>query len=78
MIDTHPTLQASGSQNGGGGFRFDADMAPGLLLTTGTADDPLLPLGQDSKRYRTIGNGVATPCAEWIGHRLMAYLQEHA
>jgi site-specific DNA-cytosine methylase len=40
----------------------------------GTADDPLLPIGQDSKRYRTIGNGVATPCAEWIGTRLMAYL----
>jgi DNA-cytosine methyltransferase len=45
-----------------------------VVLTTGTADDPLLPIGQDSKRYRTIGNGVATPCAEWIGHRLMAYL----
>jgi site-specific DNA-cytosine methylase len=49
-----------------------------LAVTVGTADDPLLPLGQDSKRYRVIGNGVATPCAEWIGHRLMAYLQEHA
>ena len=26
----------------------------------------------DSHRYRMIGNGVASPCAEWIGHRLMA------
>ena len=26
----------------------------------------------DSHRFRMIGNGVASPCAEWIGHRLMA------
>ena len=26
----------------------------------------------DSQRYRMIGNGVASPVAEWIGHRLVA------
>ena len=26
----------------------------------------------DSQRYRMIGNGVAAPVAEWIGHRLVA------
>lgn len=26
----------------------------------------------DSHRYRMAGNGVASPCAEWIGHRLVA------
>lgn len=35
-------------------------------------DDPLLPLGLDSHRYRCCGNGVVAPVAEWIGHRIMA------
>lgn len=26
----------------------------------------------DSHRYRVIGNGVASPVAEWIGHRMVA------
>ena len=34
------------------------------------ADDPLLPLGLDSHRYRCCGNGVVAPVAEWIGRRL--------
>jgi site-specific DNA-cytosine methylase len=25
----------------------------------------------DSHRYQMIGNGVASPCAEWIGHRMV-------
>jgi DNA-cytosine methyltransferase len=33
-------------------------------------DDPLLPLGLDSHRYRCCGNGVVAPVAEWIGRRL--------
>jgi site-specific DNA-cytosine methylase len=33
-------------------------------------DDPLLPLGLDSHRYRCCGNGVVAPVAEWIGVRL--------
>lgn len=38
------------------------------------ADDPLLPLGLDSHRYRTCGNGVVAPVAEWIGRQLLAAL----
>jgi site-specific DNA-cytosine methylase len=73
------TVAATMQSPSTGGQRQDADSTPNLILTAGSrADDPLLPIGQDSKRYRTIGNGVATPCAEWIGHRLMAYIQEHA
>ena len=33
-------------------------------------DDPLLPLGLDSHRYRCCGNGVVSSVAEWIGYRL--------
>lgn len=35
-------------------------------------DDPLLPLGLDSHRYRCCGNGVVADVAEWIGLRLAA------
>jgi len=37
--------------------------------TRWTADGKEIP---DSHRYRMIGNGVASPCAEWLGHRLVA------
>jgi site-specific DNA-cytosine methylase len=40
--------------------------------------DSLLPLGLDSHRYRTCGNGVVAPVAEWIGRRLAAYFAEAA
>jgi len=33
--------------------------------------DDLLPMGLDSHRYRTCGNGVAAPVAEWIGRRIV-------
>jgi site-specific DNA-cytosine methylase len=33
-------------------------------------DDPLLPLGLDSHRYRCCGNGVVSNVAKWIGVRL--------
>lgn len=38
-------------------------------------DDPPLPLGLDSHRYRCCGNGVVASVAEWIGGRLAAYMQ---
>jgi site-specific DNA-cytosine methylase len=40
------------------------------ILGAQPADDPLLPLGLDSHRYRCCGNGVVAPVAEWIGLRL--------
>ena len=33
-------------------------------------EDPALPLGLDSHRYRCCGNGVVANVAEWIGHRI--------
>ncbi len=36
----------------------------------GRLDDPLLPLGLDSHRYRCCGNGVVSNVSEWIGERL--------
>ena len=56
----------------------DGNDARGGRIVTGhfaTADDPLLPVGQDSHRYRAIGNGVAAPVAHWIGLRLRQYLE---
>jgi site-specific DNA-cytosine methylase len=41
-------------------------------IVGGTAeDDPLLPVGLDSHRYRCCGNGVVASVAEWIGHRIV-------
>jgi DNA (cytosine-5)-methyltransferase 1 len=46
-------------------------------LETRVAEDPLLPPGLDSHRYRCCGNGVVANVAEWIGHRIMAADQEY-
>ncbi len=57
---------------------FDTGDSRAVTLVAGASvdDDPLLPLGQDSARYKVIGNGVVTPVAEWIGRRLYTYLEE--
>lgn len=34
-------------------------------------ENPLLPDGMDSNRYKVCGNGVVSNVAEWIGHRLV-------
>jgi DNA-cytosine methyltransferase len=41
-----------------------------IVLGGDMTDDPLLPLGLDSHRYRCCGNGVVAPVAEFIGQRL--------
>ena len=41
-----------------------------VLTDNEPADDPLLPLGLDSHRYRCCGNGVVANVSEWIGKRL--------
>lgn len=73
--DTRATTLVADTLNSGGnagGFRTE----PGAHLAFGNSgpEDNLLPLGLDSNRYRAIGNGVASPVAEWIGRRLAAYL----
>jgi len=40
------------------------------LGATDGPDDPLLPLGLDSHRYRVIGNGVVANVAEEVGRAL--------
>lgn len=66
----------------------DGDVAPTLnsfdvgdarttaaILGTGEADDPLLPDGLDSHRYRCCGNGVVAPVAEFVGERLRVLME---
>ena len=36
-------------------------------------EDPLLPQGLDSHRYRCCGNGVVAPVAAWVGARLAVW-----
>ena len=63
--ETCMTGREARSMNG-----FDGDRT---TLVSGTvSDDPLLPLGLDSHRYRCCGNGVVSDVAEWIGLRLAA------
>ena len=74
--DTRATTLVAATLNSGGndgGFRTE----PGEHIVAGeygVSEDPLLPVGLDSHRYRVIGNGVASPQSEWIGRRLLAYL----
>jgi site-specific DNA-cytosine methylase len=71
------TLNSGGNQ---GGFRTE----PGEHLVAafrkatggGMTEDPLLPLGLDSHRYRCCGNGVVADVAEWLGWRLRALAEE--
>lgn len=38
-------------------------------------EDPLLPKGLDTARYKAVGNGVIAPMSEWIGRRLLAFME---
>jgi hypothetical protein len=58
----------------GGGPDDNEAQAGHIIVSTPGEDDPLLPLGLDSHRYRTCGNGVVSSVAEWIGHRLYVEL----
>jgi DNA-cytosine methyltransferase len=76
-LDDRAGVEVAATRNSGGndgGFRTE----PGEHLTdapTGLGDDPLLPLGLDSHRYRCCGNGVVAPVAEYVGERLAAVVQ---
>jgi site-specific DNA-cytosine methylase len=72
---TAAVLAPTVNSNKTGGWRFDADQAESLQVVSGAeADDPLLPVGLDSNRYRCCGNGVVAPVAEWLGRRILAAL----
>jgi DNA (cytosine-5)-methyltransferase 1 len=51
------------------------DRIPIAIGRSGVSDDPFLPLGLDSHRYRTCGNGVVSFVSEWIGERIRDALQ---
>lgn len=53
---------------------FDGDRT--TLIAGEVGEDPLLPVGLDSNRYRCCGNGVVASVTEWIGWRLAAALGE--
>ena len=44
----------------------------------GMTDEPLLPLGLDSHRYRCCGNGVVSSVSEWIGTQLLRVIENAA
>ena len=63
--ETWVTGREARSMNG-----FDGNRTS-LVLNSKPDDDPLLPLGLDSHRYRCCGNGVVADVGEWIGQRLL-------
>lgn len=67
--DVAPTLN---------GFDVGDTRTTAAILGTAEADDPLLPDGLDSHRYRCCGNGVVAPVAEFIGERLAAWVRAAA
>lgn len=53
-------------------LRTGRDSSDFVVAPDGPAqEDPNLPIGMDSNRYRVCGNGVVSNVAEWIGHRLL-------
>lgn len=73
VADTGAVTSLSKSFGAGGPDAAHAQ-AGWLIAGKAGAEDDLLPQGLDSARYRAIGNGVASPVAEWIGRRLADYL----
>jgi hypothetical protein len=52
--------------------------ASNAVVGANIGDDPLLPLGLDSHRYRCCGNGVVSNVAEAIGWALRGELELNA
>lgn len=67
--ETWVTGREARSMNG-----FDGNRTS-LVLGSKPDDDPLLPLGLDSHRYRCCGNGVVADVGEWIGRRLIEVME---
>lgn len=53
-------------------IRVGRDSSDFVVAEGQVGDDPLLPIGLDSHRYRVAGNGVVAPVAEFIGRRIVA------
>ena len=73
--ETVPVIVAMLNSGGNsGGSRTEPGEHP-VAGVSGMSEDPLLPLGLDSHRYRCCGNGVVAPVAEWVGRRLLTALR---
>ena len=79
-FNPYRTLERDGSVTSGYAARGVVDALHGptgnkepLVLGEAAVDDPLLPLGLDSHRYRCCGNGVVADVGEWIGQQLAAF-----
>jgi DNA-cytosine methyltransferase len=57
-------------------LRIGRDSSDFIVARGEIGEDPLLPQGLDTHRYRCCGNGVVANVAEWIGHRLVAVEKE--
>jgi len=53
-------------------LRIGRDSSDFVVPPAGVVEEnPLLPVGMDSNRYKVCGNGVVSNVAEWVGHRLV-------
>ena len=53
-------------------LRIGRDSSDFVVPPAGVVEEnPLLPIGMDSNRYKVCGNGVVSNVAEWVGHRLV-------
>lgn len=69
-LDDRTELEVSPSLRARGNASHRPDTEAYAIRGGGVNDDPLLPLGLDSHRYRCCGNGVVANVAEWLGRRL--------
>jgi len=72
-LDSFPPLK----QGSGAGIGWSPGVS-GVGGPGGMTDDPFLPPGLDSHRYRCCGNGVVADVAEWIGRQLLAAIEAAA
>lgn len=68
--DTTGTIAAKWSHAGGPSGDEHYNLATQRDESQDDLEDPLLPLGLDSARYKALGNAVCVPVAEWLGRRL--------
>jgi DNA-cytosine methyltransferase len=52
--------------------------ATAAIVGSDIEEDPLLPIGVDSLRYRACGNGVVSQVAQWIGVRMANAVAENS
>jgi len=56
-------------------FDDQSDSRATHAVVSAVEDDPLLPEGMGTPRYRVLGNAVAVPVVEWIARRMMEVIR---